>query len=124
MRLFFALTVLAALAPHAIAQQPARPAPADPMATVPAMKYESAFSAYVPYREEKLAPWREVNDEVGRGGGHVGMFRGGESSGQGTRPAPSKPAPGQPAATPSRQPAGQPPVRGEPQGTDSGHKAH
>ncbi len=68
-----------ALAPPAGATQPD---PARPDAPVPAVKYESGFAGYVSYREEKLAPWREVNDEVARAGGHVGILRG--ASGHGT----------------------------------------
>lgn len=77
MKLFFAFTVLAALAPHAAAQQPAvRPHPADPAAPAQAAQYESAFSGYRGFREEPLAPWREVNEEVARTGGHIGIVGG------------------------------------------------
>jgi hypothetical protein len=41
--------------------------------------YRSAFEGYRPYADEPLAPWREVNDTVGRVGGHVGMLRAEES---------------------------------------------
>ena len=50
--------------------------PANPSAAVPAIKYESAFTGYLPFRDEKLAPWREVNDEAARVGGHLGIFGG------------------------------------------------
>lgn len=59
----------------ATAQQPASANPADPQAAVPAVRHESAFASYRPMRDEKPAPWREVNDEVGRVGGHLGIFR-------------------------------------------------
>jgi len=49
--------------------------PADPAVTVPPARYDSAFAGFAPYREQKLAPWREVNDEVARVGGHVGVLR-------------------------------------------------
>ena len=55
----FALAVLAAFAPLVAAQQSGRPNPADPSAPAAAARYESAFAGYVPYREEKLAPWRD-----------------------------------------------------------------
>lgn len=59
----------------AAAQQPPRPHPADSSAAVPAPVYTSAFAGYQPLREEKPASWRELNDEVARAGGHVGIFR-------------------------------------------------
>lgn len=74
-----AFAVLAALAPHASAQPAAtKPHPADPAAPVPAPKYESAFAGYRGYREQPLAPWRDVNDEVARAGGHIGIVGGRE----------------------------------------------
>jgi len=97
MKSYIAFAVLAALAPHAAAQQPAsRPHPADPAAPVPAMRYESAFSGYSSFREEPLAPWRNVNDEVARAGGHIGIVGGA---------ARSAPASGSPSAKPSAPPA-------------------
>jgi hypothetical protein len=121
MKRSIAFLAIAALAPLAFAQQQAaRPQPDDPAARAPAAPYESAFAGYAPYREEKLAPWRDVNDEVGRIGGHVGLFRsGGQQSG------PSRPAAGQPADSPLRQPAGEPPARGAPKAPQSGgHTGH
>jgi hypothetical protein len=73
---FIAVIALAAHAPFVAAQPAAaRHDPADPAAPAPAFQYESAFKDYRGYRETPLAPWREVNDEVGRVGGHVGIFR-------------------------------------------------
>jgi hypothetical protein len=112
MKRSIAFLAIAALAPLALAQpQAARPQPDDPAARAPAAPYESAFAGYVPYREEKLAPWRDVNDEVGRIGGHVGLFRGagGQNAAQ---PGPSTP------------PAGEPPARGAQQAPQSGHQGH
>jgi hypothetical protein len=107
-----------ALAPLAGAAQPN---PAQPEAPVPTAKYESAFAGYLPFREEKLAPWREINEEVGKVGGHVRMFGGaGHSAHGGAKPEPVKPAPGQPAAK-KEQPAGQPPGRSTP---PAGHQGH
>jgi hypothetical protein len=77
----------------------ATPAPADPSAPAPPVSYKSAFESYRGYREEPLADWRAVNDEVGRIGEHVGIFRA-------------------PAAA-----GGQPPVRGAPQApAAAGHR--
>lgn len=90
MKLYLVFFPLAAAAASANAQHPA-----DPAAPAPAVKYESAFADYRPHREEKPAPWREVNDEVGRIGGHVGMFRS-----SGGRAAPGQPQP--PRAKPAQ----------------------
>lgn len=121
--LLYGFLALAAL--PALSQSPAvTPDPAEKDAGVPAVKYESAFEGYVSYREQALAPWREINDEVGRIGGHVGMFRGAGHAAHGaSRPAPSKPAAGQPAGEPHETP-GQPPKRGAPQAPQGGHQGH
>jgi len=101
------------------------PNPADVNARAPAIKYESAFAGYAPYREEKLAPWRDVNDEVARAGGHIGMFRGAGNAGHGNAtPGPVKPAPDQPAGSSIKQGAGQPPGRSAPQVPPEGHSGH
>ena len=39
-------------------------------------QYDSAFTAYQPYREQPVADWRAVNEEVGRIGGHIGIVGG------------------------------------------------
>lgn len=74
--------------PPAWAQQSVLAGPADPQAKVPAPAYVSAFAGYQPLRDDALAPWREINDEVARAGGHLGMF-GGAHAGHGVKPAPS-----------------------------------
>lgn len=77
MKSIVAVVVLAASAPLAAAQQQAaKTHPADPTAPVPVARYESVLSGYRGYREEPLAPWREVNDEVARAGGHIGIVGG------------------------------------------------
>ena len=53
----------------------ATPAPAEPSAPAPGILYQSAFENYRAYRDEPLADWRTVNDEVSRVGGHVGILR-------------------------------------------------
>lgn len=59
----------------AFAQSEGRKDPAKPEARVPAVTYRSAFEDYRPYREQEVAPWREVNDEVARIGGHLGILK-------------------------------------------------
>jgi hypothetical protein len=82
------------LAPRAFAAQhgTAPPSPTHPSAAVPATTYASAFAGYVSLREEKLAPWRDVNDEVARVGGHIGILRG--TAATGAKPATKSPASG------------------------------
>lgn len=96
-RMLVALAAFAAGA--AAAQEPARPDPTDPRATVPQVVYRSVFEGYRPLGEDTLAPWRESNDAVreeGKDGGHAGHA---------AKPEPkSKPKP-KPAAKP--QPGGE-----------------
>lgn len=84
------------------------PDPVQSGARVPEIKHESAFEKYAPYREQPLAAWREVNDEVARVGGHIGMFGGAGHADHGQPgPAPasaSKEAPGQSPAPAAPQP--------------------
>ena len=88
-RTLVALTLAAsgAVAPVA-AQTAARPpAPSDAAAAVPPLKYDSAFGGYRPFREEeKPGDWRALNDEVGRAGGHAGIFGGASGHSGGKAP--------------------------------------
>jgi len=68
----FALAVAAA---GAAAAEERRPDPRDPKAKAPPVEYRSVFEGYRPAGEIERAPWRAVNDEVRRAGGHVGIFR-------------------------------------------------
>lgn len=70
----------------AVAQNAPQPNPADPKARVPPVEYRSAFAGYRPHAEPELAPWRAVNDEVGRIGGHVGMQRKGAAGKSAPKP--------------------------------------
>ena len=47
-----------------MAQSAKLPDSSDPRAKIPAVKYESAFSDYQPFREQKIRSWKEVNQEV------------------------------------------------------------
>lgn len=99
-----AVIAFAAHAPLAAAEPSAgRNDPANPEAPVPAFQYESAFKGYHGFRETPLAPWREVNDEVARVGGHIGILRAGRDAGSaspGTAPSPRPPAPTAPGSGP------------------------
>lgn len=77
-RLAALLHCAAALTPiQATAQQStASVKPTDATLAVPVIQYHSAFASYSRYREQKLSPWRELNDEVHRAGGHIGIFGG------------------------------------------------
>ncbi len=87
--LHIALCCAALVVPITRAAEPAKPKPAsaaDASARVPEIQYDSAFSGYQPYREQKPAPWREINDEAHKAGGHIGIF-GGAASGAAGKPA-------------------------------------
>ena len=62
----------------AFAQSEGKNDPRAPEARVPAVTYQSAFQDYRPYREQELASRREVNEEVARVGGHVGVMKSAE----------------------------------------------
>lgn len=88
-------------------------APTDAAAVVPQPKYESVFTGYLPFREERVAPWREVNDEAARVGGHLGIFGGAVGHA------------GHGASTPGQQPAvpgAKPPAPASPHMMDHGDK--
>lgn len=51
------------------AQGERRPDPQDARASVPRVAYESPFSGYRAYTEEKPGSWKDANDTVGRIGG-------------------------------------------------------
>ncbi|MBY0271194.1 MAG: hypothetical protein K2X06_15100 [Burkholderiales bacterium] len=78
----------------ALAQQPARANPADPRAETPPPRHQSAFDGYRPLRDEKIQSWRDINDEVARTGGHIGIFGGAAHAGHGAHPAPAPARPG------------------------------
>jgi hypothetical protein len=67
---------IATLAAPAIAAEPAHAPATAANARVPDTKYDSAFTGYQPFREQKLAPWRALNDDVHQAGGHIGIFGG------------------------------------------------
>jgi hypothetical protein len=110
------LCLALALAKPALA---ATPAAADPAAAVPPVRYESAFAGYRPYREQPLADWRGVNEEVVAAGGHIGIFGG--ASGHARHGAGQTPSPTPAAGTSADS---QPPVRGAPKAAPAGAHQH
>ena len=96
LRLLMLHALLALAAGAASAQSDARPDPLDPRAWVPAVDYRSTLTTYLPYRDPSLASWREMNEQVGRLGGHVGHTDAGRTgAGKASIPA-AKPAAGSP----------------------------
>ena len=124
-KLLFGMYGALALAPLSSFGQTSTVAdPADASARSSAVKYESAFAEYRSYKEQELAPWRDINDEVARIGGHVGMFGGHGGHARGSESGPIKPPVGQPAGAKPQVPAGQPPARSAPQAPSGGHQGH
>jgi hypothetical protein len=81
-----------------LAQAPAaRRDAADPRLTVSPPTTESAFAGYRSFRDEPLADWRAVNDEVRGLGGHAGHIRDGAAPADRAPPAGDRGAP-KPAA--------------------------
>jgi hypothetical protein len=64
----------------ALAQSEGQNDPRVPEAKVPPVPYRSVFEDYRPYREQELASWRQVNEEVGRIGGHIGVLKDAEKA--------------------------------------------
>ena len=80
MNQFAFVGVVVALLPAAVSAQRAaetpqpRPVPSATGSMEPA-RYESAFEGYRAWRDEPMESWREVNDRVGRVGGHAGVLK-------------------------------------------------
>lgn len=69
------LLLAAAAGGAAFAQSGDANDPRAPGAKVPPVTYRSAFEEYRPYREQEIASWRAVNEEVARVGGHIGAIK-------------------------------------------------
>ncbi len=68
--------------------QPAGPAPAaEARAQERPLPYRSAFEGYQPFADQKVAPWQESNDTVGRIGGWRAYAKEAQESQQGQPPA-------------------------------------
>lgn len=57
------------------------------------IQYRSAFDGYRPWSAQPPRNWREVNDEVGRLGGHAGHLRSSPAAPEQEKPAAKAPAP-------------------------------
>lgn len=75
------LLVLSVFMPTvAFASTTPRPDPSDPTANVPAVSIPSVFSGYLPYKEQKIGPWTELNNSVAQTPGMNGMSDGDAST--------------------------------------------
>lgn len=86
------LTTLGALGVSAQTRPASGPiaAPAAVRAVSGAETYRSALEGYQPFTEEKVLPWKETNDTVGRVGGWKVYAR--EAQGEGAEMATKPPA--------------------------------
>lgn len=57
------------------AQSNARPDPADPKLGGPPVRYESSFTGYRAFTDEKIVSWRATNDLVQKLGGWAAFAR-------------------------------------------------
>jgi len=94
MRYALLILALGSAAHLAVARSSSHPDPTDATALVPPFEQASAFADYQPFREQKIAPWKQVLDEVGGGpgaAGHAGhsVTRAATSESKETMPAPS-----------------------------------
>jgi Cu/Ag efflux protein CusF len=74
-RLPLAALVASLVSTAAVAQASRAPSPTDPAAAVPQARYDSAFTGYQPLGKDKLANWRDLNDNVGVMAGHNAQMR-------------------------------------------------
>jgi hypothetical protein len=89
------LTFSTALCGPALAQPAPDPAPAPAPAAAAPDPARPALQGYLPYTEEKILPWKESNDAVGRIGGWKAYAKEAQSSGA---DAPAHDAPANPHA--------------------------
>lgn len=88
-----ALPVVLALS---VSAQPVRPpAQAEPVQQAGPPAYRSAFEGYRAFSDEKVAPWKDSNDTVGKIGGWKAYAREAQEGQAGSQqtPAPEAPAP-------------------------------
>ena len=95
--------VAVTLAAAAAAQSPP-PSTTGAASSAPASSYASPLQGYQPFNDEKVMPWKDANDTVGRIGGWREYARESEQGGA-TRPATAAPGNTAPGAAPAA-PAG------------------
>ncbi|MEK6242969.1 MAG: copper-binding protein [Pseudomonadota bacterium] len=76
MRTLLLLAALLSASEWTLAQARTRPDPAKPSTTAPPPSYQSAFSDYQPFRDEKVRSWKDVNQEVADNPGMGSMKHG------------------------------------------------
>jgi len=76
MRSLLLLVALLSAAEWALAQTHARTDPTEPSAAAPPPSYQSPFSDYQPFRDERVRSWKEVNKEVADNPGMGAMKHG------------------------------------------------
>lgn len=93
------LAVTAALAAPVAGAQSAAPAP------TPTPSFLSALEGYQPFSDQQVAPWREMNDTVGRIGGWRAYAREAQEGAKPSQaPAPAQAAPAQAPSAPALKP--------------------
>ena len=76
MRSLLLLVALLSAAEWVLAQSHTRPEPTDPRTPAPPPSYQSAFSDYQTFRDEKIRSWKDVNQEVADNPGMGSMKHG------------------------------------------------
>ena len=80
------------------AQTPAPPAPAATTTQAAPAAFRSALEGYQPYTDEKIVPWKEANDNVGRIGGWRAYAKEAAQAAPGPQTPGAVAKPGSPAA--------------------------
>ena len=73
-------------------------APTTALPQAASTAYRSAFEGYQPYTDEKIAPWKESNDNVGRIGGWREYAKQAAQAAPGPQTTDAVAKPGSPAA--------------------------
>ena len=125
MKRYMLLAMLGTLALDTAGQQATRLRPDDPSAAVPAVDYRSPLEGYVRFRDEIPRPWRELNDEVGRTGGHAGILgQSGNAPSDRVQPSPSRVTATKPVDPTAREALKKPSATSSPKPAGHEHKGH
>ena len=92
MRSLLLLAALLSASEWTMGQARSRPNPADPGVAAPPPSYQSTFSDYQPFRDEKVRSWKEVNQEVADNPG-MGSMKGNPGMAMSAPDRPAAPAP-------------------------------